>query len=75
MPYYYYYCCCSVNTAIIYKCQFLVIFRLAFENCSLNQAKPDFFGRLQLTKFVAGQPAYFRLNLKISATLNAHYEN
>jgi len=52
-----------------------MIFRLAYENCGLNPAKPDSFGWLRLSKFAAGWPAYFRLNLKISAALNAHYEN
>ena len=27
----------------------LMIFRLAYENCGLNPAKPDFFGRLRLS--------------------------
>jgi len=40
-----------------------MIFRLAYKNCGLNQAKPDFPGRLWFSKFAAGS-AYFRLNLK-----------
>ena len=27
----------------------LMIFRLAYENCGLNPAKPDYFGRLRLS--------------------------
>jgi len=32
----------------------LMIFRLAYEICGLNPAKPDFFGRLRLSKIAAG---------------------
>jgi len=32
----------------------LMIFRLAYENCGLNPAKSDFFGRLRLSKIAAG---------------------
>jgi len=32
----------------------LMIFRLAYENCGLNPAKPDFSGWLRLSKIAAG---------------------
>jgi len=32
----------------------LMIFRMAYENCGLNPAKPDFFGRMRLSKIAAG---------------------
>jgi len=43
-------------------------FRLAYENCGLNQAKPDFFG-------LANLRLASRLKLKISAIFKTHYEN
>jgi len=32
----------------------LMIFRLAYEDCGLNPAKPNFSGRLRLSKIAAG---------------------
>jgi len=34
-----------------------MIFRLAYENCGLNTAKPYFSGWLRLSKIAAGKPA------------------
>jgi len=31
-----------------------MIFWLAYENCGLNQAKPDIFAQLRLSKLAAG---------------------